>query len=68
MFGNLKTIKASGYQSYLSVVNIFNKDHGREPVAMGDLVAHVRKGLATSHLSISPTLIRVQLLAKIVLL
>jgi hypothetical protein len=47
--GNLGTIKTSSLQPYFSAVNNFNNDHGREPVALGDLVARVRKGLATSH-------------------
>jgi hypothetical protein len=46
LLGNLGTIKASSLQPYLSVVNIFYKDHGREPISLGNLVARVRKGLA----------------------
>jgi hypothetical protein len=48
----------------------FYKDHGREPVGMVDLVARVHKGLLVeaSLASISPTLIRVSLPAKFVLL
>eukprot|EP00873_Tetraselmis_striata_P017165 jgi/Tetstr1/437429/TSEL_026110.t1 len=34
---------------YLSAVNNFFKDHGREPMAQGDLVSRVRKGLAASQ-------------------
>jgi hypothetical protein len=44
--GNLGTIKASSLQPYLSAVNNFYKDCGREPIALGDLVTRVRKGLA----------------------
>jgi hypothetical protein len=40
--GNLGTIKASSLHPYVSSVNNFNKDHGREPVALGDLVARAR--------------------------
>eukprot|EP00873_Tetraselmis_striata_P025468 jgi/Tetstr1/445732/TSEL_033380.t1 len=47
--GNLGTIKASSLRSYLSAVNNFFKDHGREPMALGDLVRRVRKGLAASQ-------------------
>eukprot|EP00873_Tetraselmis_striata_P035665 jgi/Tetstr1/455929/TSEL_042710.t1 len=43
------TIKASSLQPYLSAVNGFFKDHGREPMALGDLVSRVRKGLAASQ-------------------
>jgi hypothetical protein len=66
MLGNLGTIKALSLQPYLSAVNKFYKDHGREPVALGNFVARVRKGLAASHVSLSPTLIRAPLPAKIV--
>jgi hypothetical protein len=41
--GQLCTIKASSLQPYLSAVNGFFKDHGLEPVALGNLVAKVRK-------------------------
>eukprot|EP00873_Tetraselmis_striata_P036590 jgi/Tetstr1/456854/TSEL_043526.t1 len=44
--GNQGTIKASSLQPYLSAVNHFFKDHGREPMALGNLVSRVRKGLA----------------------
>eukprot|EP00873_Tetraselmis_striata_P023953 jgi/Tetstr1/444217/TSEL_032110.t1 len=47
--GNMGTIKASSLQSYLSALNNFFKDHGREPMALGDLVSRVRKGLAASQ-------------------
>jgi site-specific recombinase XerD len=57
--GNLGTIKASSPHPYMSAVNNFCKDHGREPTALGDLVARVRKRLATSHVTLAPTLIRV---------
>jgi site-specific recombinase XerD len=42
--GQLGTIKASSLQHYLSTVNRFFKDHGLEAIALGDLVAKVRKG------------------------
>jgi hypothetical protein len=66
--GNLDTIKASSGQPYLSAVNNFYKDHGREPVALGDRVARVRKGSIASLVSLAPTLIRVPIPAKVVLL
>jgi site-specific recombinase XerD len=46
--GERGTIKATGMQPYLSAVNGFFRDHGSEPVAQGDLVAKVRRGLAAS--------------------
>jgi hypothetical protein len=45
--GNLGTIKASSLLSYLTAVNHFNKDHGHEPVALGDVVARVSMGLVS---------------------
>eukprot|EP00873_Tetraselmis_striata_P043006 jgi/Tetstr1/463270/TSEL_008195.t1 len=41
--GNLGTIEASSLQPYLSAVNNFFNDRGREPTALGDLVSKVRK-------------------------
>jgi hypothetical protein len=46
--GQLGIIKACSLQPYVSAVNSFVKDHGLEAVALGDLVAKVRKGLAAS--------------------
>jgi hypothetical protein len=66
--GSLGTIKASSLQPYLSVVNNLYNDHGREPVALGDLVVRVRKGLGASHVNLLPRLIRVPLPAKVALL
>jgi hypothetical protein len=64
--GNLGTIKASNHQPYMSAVNNFYMDHGRESVALGDLVARVRRGLVVSHATITPTLIRVLLPSAVV--
>eukprot|EP00873_Tetraselmis_striata_P002459 jgi/Tetstr1/422723/TSEL_013520.t1 len=66
--GNLGTIKASSLQPYMSAVNNFLKDHGREPMAMGDLVSRVRKGgLAASQVTLNPELMRAPLPASVVL-
>eukprot|EP00873_Tetraselmis_striata_P027418 jgi/Tetstr1/447682/TSEL_035040.t1 len=66
--GNLGTIKASSLQPYLSAVNnSFFKDHGREPMALGDLVSKVRKGLAASQVTLNPELMRAPLPARVVL-
>eukprot|EP00873_Tetraselmis_striata_P002065 jgi/Tetstr1/422329/TSEL_013172.t1 len=65
--GNLGTIKASRLQPYLSAVNSFFKDHGREPMALGDLVSRVRKGLAASQVTLNPELMRAPLPARVVL-
>jgi hypothetical protein len=50
----------------MSAVNSFYKDHGREPVALGDLVAQDRKGLATWQVTLTPMLIRVPLPSAVV--
>jgi hypothetical protein len=64
--GQLGTIKAARLQPYLSAINGFFKDHGFEAVALGDLVAAIRKGLATSHAAIDDTPVRVHLPYSIV--
>jgi hypothetical protein len=53
-------------QPYMSAVNGFFKDHGLEAVALGDLVAKARKGLAASHATIDDVPARVHLSASIV--
>jgi hypothetical protein len=58
--GQLGTIKGLSLQPYMSAVNSFFKDHGLEAVALRDLVAKVRKGLAASHVGIDDTPVRVQ--------
>jgi hypothetical protein len=63
--GNRGTIKAISLQPYLSAVNGFFKDHGAEPVAQGDLVAKVRRGLAASQISLKPNRTRMYLPARI---
>eukprot|EP00873_Tetraselmis_striata_P012991 jgi/Tetstr1/433255/TSEL_022543.t1 len=64
---DLRTIKASSLQPYLSAVNSFFKDHGREPMALGDLVSRVRKGLAASQVTLNSELMRAPLHARVVL-
>jgi hypothetical protein len=63
--GERGTIKATSLQPYLSAVNGFFKDHGAEPVAQGDLVAKVRRGLAASQVSLHPSRTRMYLPARI---
>eukprot|EP00873_Tetraselmis_striata_P011873 jgi/Tetstr1/432137/TSEL_021594.t1 len=65
--GSLRTIKASNLPPYLSAVNNFFKDHGREPMAMGDLVSRVRKGRAASQVRLHPELMRAPMPARVVL-
>jgi hypothetical protein len=62
----LGTITASSLQPYMSAVNGFFKDHDLEAVALGDLVAAVRNGLAASHVAIDDTPVRVHMPASIV--
>eukprot|EP00873_Tetraselmis_striata_P045490 jgi/Tetstr1/465754/TSEL_010379.t1 len=66
--GNLGTIKASSLQPYFSAVNNFFKDHGQEPMALGDLVSRVRKVLAASHVTLHPELMRAPLPSRPVVL
>ncbi len=46
--GQRGTIAADSLQPYLSAINRYLQDHARAPVALGPLVAGVRKGLANS--------------------
>jgi hypothetical protein len=50
----------------VSAIIGFFKNHGLEAVALGDLVAKVRQGLAASHVAINDTPVRVHLLASII--
>jgi hypothetical protein len=63
--GERGTIKATGMQPYLSAMNGFYKVHGAEPVAQGDLVAKVRRGLAASKVSLHPSRTRQYMPARI---
>jgi hypothetical protein len=65
--GPLGIIKASSMQPYLSAVNNFFKDHGLEAIAIGGLVAKVRKGLVASQVAIEDIPIHVHMLASIVI-
>jgi hypothetical protein len=47
--------------------NAFIKDHGLKAVAIGDLVAKVRKGLAALHVVIDDTPVRVYVQASVVI-
>ncbi len=47
--GEIGTIAADSLQPYLSAINKFLQDHARPPVALGPLVAGVRKVLANSQ-------------------
>jgi hypothetical protein len=64
--GQLGTIKASSLQLYMSAVNGFFNDHGLKAIALGDLVAKARKGLAASQVAIEDTPVRVHMPTSIV--
>jgi hypothetical protein len=64
--GQLGTIKASSLQYDMSAVNAFFNDHGLEALALGDLVAKVRKGLDASHVASEGKPIRVHMPTSIV--
>eukprot|EP00873_Tetraselmis_striata_P013111 jgi/Tetstr1/433375/TSEL_022660.t1 len=52
----------------LSATNNFCKDHGRKPMALGDLAGKLRKpGLAASHVTLYPELMRASLPVRVVL-
>ena len=61
------TVAAASLQQYLSAVNRYLGDHGREPVAQGALVASVRRGLEGAQQDTRPPPIRVALPADAVL-
>jgi hypothetical protein len=63
--GERGTIKATSLKPYLSVVDGFFKNHGADPIAQGDLVAKVRRGLAASQVSLQPSHTRMCLPARI---
>jgi hypothetical protein len=63
--GERGTIKATSMQPYLLALNGFFKDHGAKPVAQGDLVAKVRRGLAASQVPLHRSRRRLYLPARI---
>lgn len=48
------TVAADSLQPYLSSINRFLQDHGKAPVALGPLVAGVRKGLRNAQQVLQP--------------
>eukprot|EP00873_Tetraselmis_striata_P015760 jgi/Tetstr1/436024/TSEL_024903.t1 len=51
---------------YLSAINGFYRDHGAEPVAQGDLISKVRKGLAASQVELDPLGVRTEVPARLI--
>eukprot|EP00873_Tetraselmis_striata_P027947 jgi/Tetstr1/448211/TSEL_035499.t1 len=60
------TVKAASLQPYLSAINGFYRDHGAEPVAQGDLISKVRKGLAASQVEPDPPGFRTDVPARLI--
>eukprot|EP00873_Tetraselmis_striata_P035161 jgi/Tetstr1/455425/TSEL_042257.t1 len=60
------TVKAASLQPYLTAINGFYRDHGAEPVAQGDLISKVRKGLAASQLEPDPPGVRTDVPARLI--
>eukprot|EP00873_Tetraselmis_striata_P013194 jgi/Tetstr1/433458/TSEL_022732.t1 len=64
--GLLRTVKAASLQPYLSAINDFYRNHGAEPVAQGDLINKVRKGLAASQVEPDPPGVRTDVPARLI--
>jgi hypothetical protein len=60
------TIAANSLKPYFSAINKFFRDHPKEPVALGPLIADARRGLAIQQQPITAPDIRVPLPAPIV--
>eukprot|EP00873_Tetraselmis_striata_P008904 jgi/Tetstr1/429168/TSEL_019121.t1 len=60
------TVKTASLQPYLSAINGFYRDHGAEPVAQGELISKVRKGLAASQVEPYPLGVRTDVPARLI--
>eukprot|EP00873_Tetraselmis_striata_P008205 jgi/Tetstr1/428469/TSEL_018480.t1 len=60
------TVKVASLQPYLSAINGFYRDHSAEPVAQGDLISKVRKGLAASQAEPDPPGVRTDVPARLI--
>jgi hypothetical protein len=49
------------FHDHDTAVNNLCKDDDRDPVAIGDLVARICKGLGASHVSLTPMLVQLSL-------
>jgi hypothetical protein len=63
----LGTVAASSLQSYFSAVNKFFRDHQRQPIAVGELLADARRGLEMLQHHLLPTAARLPLPAPVAL-
>jgi hypothetical protein len=61
------TVSATSLTPYLSAINSFLQDHALPPVALGPIVAGVRKGLMNCQTDTAPLLERLPLPAPIAL-
>ena len=61
------TVSANSLTPYLSAINRFMQDHALPPVALGPLVAGVRKGLMNCQTDIDPLLERLPVPAPVAL-
>jgi hypothetical protein len=55
------TVAASSLQPYFSAVNKFFRDHQRQPIAVGELLADARRGLEMLQKRLVPTAARLPL-------
>jgi hypothetical protein len=65
--GQRGSVSATSLTPYLSAINRFLQDHARQPVALGTLVAGVRKGLANCQEDLAPLPQRLPLPAPVAL-
>jgi hypothetical protein len=63
----LGTVAASSLQPYFSAVSKFFRDHQREPIAVGELLADVRRGLEMLQHRLLPIAARLPLPAPVAL-
>ena len=61
------TVAASSLQPYFSAINKFFRDHRRQPVAVGELLADARRGLEMLQHRLVPTTARLPLPAQVAL-
>jgi hypothetical protein len=61
------TVAASSLQPYFSAVNKFFRDHQRQPIAVGELLADARRGLEMLQERLIPTASRLPLPALVIL-
>ena len=57
--GDRGTVKYSSLQPYLSAINKYFADHGKEPVALGSLIESARRGFKQQQLALDEPTIRI---------